>query len=239
MQVLRRRLWWEYLKLDGCPTQLPSVTDAFVHSEAWELQKHTLNIDMSRMRNLGYEMNESNVYRTIVRYARCHPTFGYTQGNLYLLWATMQVFQEESHVFWAFVRMCDMVNVYGPTSPHLRFRRSTLPDWVMYGMEKHVPNIDRQWLEFAITLRWMFTMWGQVFSDKRHWCVCLDYILKGSAQMLCLAAAMLEEFYRISVKSDDPMEQLQNVFQIQIQSEEQIARIIAHAENHYPPSNDI
>ena len=225
------------MNLDGCQTPLPGVTDAFVQSEAWELQKHTLNIDMGRMHNLGYNMNAGNVYRTIVRYAHCHPTFGYTQGYLYLLWATMQVFEQESHVFWAFVRMCDMVNVYGPTGPKLRFKRSKVPRWVVQHIIHHVPDLDRQWLDYAVTLRWMFTMWGQVFVNKDHWCICLDYILKGPTQMLCLAAAMLEEFYTISKKSNDPMEQLQHVFQIQIQSEEQIAKIIACAENNYPPQH--
>ena len=238
MQVLRRRLWWEYFRLDGCSKRLPRVTDAFTKSESWALQKHTLNIDMNRMRNQGFDMKDCNVYRTIVRYAHYLPSFGYTQGYLYLLWAVMQVFEQESDVFWAFVRMCDMVNVYGPTGPRLLFRRSTLPGWVMQPLLVHVPQLDKQWLEMAITLRWMFTMWGQVFENKDHWCVCLDYVLKGTKQMLCLSAAMLEEFYLIAEKRADPMEQLQLVFQIQIQSEEQIATIIARAENDYSAHRD-
>ena len=239
MQVLRRRLWWEYFNMDSCSDRLPRVTDAFVQSEAWAAQKHTLQIDMDRMSHQGFNMRASNVYRTIVRYARCHPTFGYTQGYLYLLWATMQVFEKESHVFWAFVRMCDMVNVYGPTSQEIRFRRSKLPEWVMEPLVRHVPQLDLQWLEFAITLRWMFTMWGQVFKHKEHWFVCLDYVLKGPRQMLCLSAAMLAAFYDIAEKSEDPMEQLQLVFQIQIRSEVQIATIIAHAEKDYPSSQHV
>lgn len=194
---------------------------------------------MNRMHKLGFTMNPSNVYRTIVRYARCHPTFGYTQGYLYLLWAVMQVFDKESQVFWGFVRICDMVNVYGPTSLNINFKRSNVPKWVMRPMLDHVRGLDRQWLEMAITLRWMFTMWGQVFVHKDQWCVCLDYVLKGTPQMLRLAAAMLEDFYTRSDKVDDPMEQLQNVFQIQISTEEHIATIIARAENTYPTGQHI
>lgn len=229
---LRYLLWTSHLDI-GESLALPPVSVSFASSSLWAEQCQILRRDLERTPGIHH----TNAQRILLRYACAMPCFGYSQGNLYVYRAICEVFDSEREVFWAFTRAMDIVNIYGPLNSDVKFRNSGLPEWVTREFTKHSPSMDIEWLHFGIQLRWFFLMWGQTCSTVGIQCSLMDYALQGRLYMYRLAAAMIRVFHSRVLQFDDPMEKFQQLFQIQIQTEEEAALIITTAATEFISHN--
>ena len=213
--------------------KLPSVTATFANSDKWKQQLAVIELDLSRTPHIDH----GNATRIMLRYACNMPTFGYSQGNLYILRPVLHVYRDEASAFWVFARMMDMVNVFGPMNRDVGFRQSGIPSWVTDEFMRHEPSMDMEWLQLAIQLRWMYVMWGQTCKTLEIQCALIDYAISGRNHMYQLTAAMLRRFYPRVEKTTDVMATFKAVFEIQIQTPEEAAFIIAAAATQFPQSN--
>ena len=193
-----------------------------------------MDLDISRTEHI----NAVNATRTMLRYACSMPTFGYSQGNLYILRPVLTVYTEESEVFWVFTRIMDMVNIFGPMNRDVNFRRSGIPKWVTNEFTAHNRDMDMEWLQIAIQLRWLYVLWGQSCATLEIQCALMDYAVAGRLQMYQLAAAMIRRFYPRVSHYDDTMVRFKFLFEIQIQTLDEVAFIIASAATQFPDAID-
>ena len=225
---MRSSCWSSKINLP--PKKLPPITPQFACSSRWMIQLDTLTLDISRTKNI----NPANAIRTMLRYACNMPTFGYSQGNLYVLRPVLYVYSDEAEVFWAFARIMDIINIFGPMNRDVGFRRSGIPTWVTDEFTKLCPTMDMEWLQIAIQLRWLYVMWGQTCSSVEIQCALMDYAIGGRVKMYQLAAAMIRRFYPRIEHHDDTMLKFKCIFEIQIDTLEEVAFIIASAATQFP-----
>ena len=199
-------------------------------SRRWEEQSSILELDLSRTQAISHV----NASRTMLRYACSMPTFGYSQGNLYILRPIMTVYKDETDVFWVFTRVMDMVNIFGPMNRDVNFRRSGIPKWVTDEFMQHNPDMDMEWLQIAIQLRWLYVLWGQSCDTLEIQCSLMDYAVLGRLQMYQLAASMIRRFHPRVSHHSDVMLRFKCLFEIQIQTLEEVAFIIASAATQFP-----
>jgi len=162
------------------------------------------------------------------------PTFGYSQGNLYVLRPVLNVYTKEEEVFWAFARIMDMINVFGPMNRDVGFRLSGIPKWVTDEFTTFSPDMDMEWLQIAIQLRWLYVLWGQTCANVEIQCALMDYAIGGRIKMYQLAAAMIRRFYPRVEHHQDTMLKFKSIFEIQIDTLEEVAFIIASAATQFP-----
>ena len=210
--------------------KLPQITQRFMASSRWHDQKCVLDLDLMRTEHI----NPVNATRTMLRYACSMPSFGYSQGNLYILRPVLLVYTDETEVFWVFTRIMDMVNIFGPMNRDVNFRRSGIPTWVTDEFIIHNSDMDMEWLQIAIQLRWLYVLWGQSCSNLEIQCALMDYAVAGRLHMYQLAAAMIRRFHPRVSHHDDTMVRFKLLFEIQIQSLDEVAFIIASAATQFP-----
>ena len=99
---------------------------------------------------------------------------------------------------------------------------------------EHEPDMDMEWLQLAIQLRWMYVMWGQTCTSVEIQSALIDYAISGRHHMYQLAAAMIRRFYPRVAMMDDTMAKFKALFEIQIQTPEEAAFIIAAAATQFP-----
>ncbi|MAI34447.1 MAG: hypothetical protein CMM07_22620 [Rhodopirellula sp.] len=224
---LRAKCWVTRLGITN--KNLPIVTIKFSASERWREQLTVLRLDILRT-NIDREKAE----RIMLRYACNMPNFGYAQGNLYVLKPILKVFTKENDVFWSFARIMDILNIFGPMNRDVNFRKSGIPAWVTDEFTKHEPDMDMEWLQIAVQLRWLYIAWGQTCDSLEIQCTLMDYAIRGRLQMYQLAAAMLRHFYHQLDGEGETMFKFKTVFEFKITTLEQASVIIASAATQFP-----
>jgi len=183
---LREAQWQALLRL-GDATQLPRMHAKFTLSPRWQLEQLPIVVlDISRMPS----MHIQNVLKVIARFSATAPYGGYTQGNLYLLYAAGLVYDDEIRVYWAFERLVHRVNRYGPsTASNIRL----VPGWVI-AIARHYAPIDCNTWHLLLRLRWIYVLFGQTFVTHAGLLSACDFALHGKSDIgiFALCAALLE-----------------------------------------------
>lgn len=212
---LREAQWRRYYRI---PSKLPTMHARFTASETWQEQRQVLDMDLSRMP----PMRKDNVTKIILRFAATAPYAGYTQGNLYLVYALGLVFSDERSIFWAFAHTVQRLHRYGPTTP---YGTRIVPDWVI----SHAPELDRDLWDIIIRFRWLYVMFGQTMTHGLLdvW----DYCLKGETHMFSLCAALLMRGSLLDFSScESNLERANLIIGSTVDSEEEVAQLISQAQ---------
>jgi len=213
--MLREAQWRRHYRI---PNKLPIMHARFTTSEVWQKQRQVLDMDLGRMP----PMRKDNVTKIILRFAATSPYAGYTQGNLYLVYALGLVFSDERSIFWAFTHTVQRVHRYGPTTP---YGTHVIPDWVI----SYAPALDRDLWDIIIRFRWLYVMFGQTihYGLLDTW----DYCLKGDAHMFSLCAALLSRGSLLDYSScESDLERAELILSQSVDSEEQVAELISQAQ---------
>lgn len=212
---LREAQWRRYYRI---PSKLPMMHARFTASETWQAQQQVLDMDLHRMP----PMRKDNVTKIILRFAATSPYAGYTQGNLYLVYALGLVFSDERSIFWAFAHMVQRLHRYGPTTP---YGTRIVPDWVL----SHAPELDRDLWDLIIRFRWLYVMFGQTMAHGLLdvW----DYCLKGEMHMFSLCAALLMRGSLLDCSQcESNLERANLIIGSTVDSEEEVAQLISQAQ---------
>jgi len=215
---LREAQWRRHYHI---PSTLPKMHDRFLLSKVWQNQQHVLAIDIARMPPMRIE----NVTKIIRRFAATSPYAGYTQGNLYLMYAVGLVFSDELSVFWAYARTVRLVHRYGPSTP---YGTHVVPDWVI----AHAPAVlDRDLWDILIRFRWLYIMFGQTVSTATGLLATWDYCLQGEAHLFSLCAALLLRGHALDFDAcESNLERATLIIGQNIESTEHAAALISQAQ---------
>ena len=222
---LREAQWLALLRLQDA-THLPRMHAGFTASDRWRQEQLPIIVmDMSRMPS----MHSQNVLRVIARFSATAPYGGYTQGNLYLLYAAGLVFDDEVRVYWAFERLVHRVDRYGPTTP---YGARLVPDWVV-GAGQPYAELDRDMWDLLIRLRWIYVLFGQTFATHAGLLAACDFALQGPSDfgMFALCAALLERGNDMDLSMCEcSLERASLIIGQKVLSDEEAAFIISRAQ---------
>ena len=161
---MRRHTWAITMKMDKAV--LPTLHNSFTNSDAWKQVTPTLTHDLNRM---PCHMNIQNALRIIMRYVQYMPEYGYTQGQLHLLYVLSYVFNTETELFWGFSKVVDFTYPYSPTAE--------FPECTLSCIMECMPECDRTLLSLYVRFKWMFIMFAQTFTCRQCICAVWDYVL--------------------------------------------------------------
>lgn len=222
---LREAQWLALLRLQDA-THLPRMHTGFTASDRWRQEQLPIIVmDMSRMPS----MHSQNVLRVIARFSATAPYGGYTQGNLYLLYAAGLVFDDEVRVYWAFERLVHRVDRYGPTTP---YGARVVPDWVVDAGQPYA-ELDRDMWDLLIRLRWIYVLFGQTFATHAGLLAACDFALQGPSDvgMFALCAALLERGNDMDLSMCEcSLERASLIIGQKVLSDEEAAFIISRAQ---------
>lgn len=215
---LRERQWRQIYYIRK---KLPKVSASFTQSKQWLQQRSVLEQDLPRMP----PMNHQNVTKIIRRFAATLPYAGYTQGNLYLVYAIGMVFKDELTVFWAFACTVQKVHRFGPTTP---YGVHIVPDYVF----SLAPGIERSLWDIMVRFRWLYIMFGQTFPRADLILPVWDYILISRRRMFNMCAALVHHGMRSIDFSEchTELEKAQRIIGQVIDTPEEVASLISHAQ---------
>jgi len=189
----------------------------------WAAQLHVLDQDLKRM---PY-MNRTNVIRLVQRHAATVPWHPYTQGHLYIIRTMAFVLHDESSLFWGYTRICRQLYPYGPDTV---WGSRVVPDWVYDAIVDKV-DVCRDLFDVVIRFRWIYILFGQTFTTPSTICTAWDYVLSGTGciHRLC-HALLLYAVDRVDRDAICAIQQLSLLASIQIDSDADVAEIIAQAQ---------
>ena len=222
---LRAAQWQALLRLDDT-TQLPRMHAKFTVSRRWRMEQLPIvKLDISRMPS----MHIKNVIKVIARFSATAPYGGYTQGNLYLLYAVGLVYDDEVRVYWAFERLVHRVNRYGPSSAA---GACLMPEWVI-DIAQHYAPIDRGTWQLLMRLRWIYVLFGQTFTTRAGLLSACDFALHGKSDIgiFALCAALLERASSIDTSMCQcSLEKASAIIGNKVLSDEDAALVISRAQ---------
>jgi len=216
--MLRRRRWHKWLITRRIPAVLPKIPRSFLKSRQWDDQMYTLKQDYKRICGLG----DLDVVSINARYASNMHAMGYTQGYLYLLRSLYLVFgNDETIVYWSFVRLVDTVRPYGPVGKVMGG-----PKDIRRILEYADSAFDADILIDIVTVRWGFILFAQTIVCDACLLAVWDVILQDTRYIQCVMAAILQT-YRYD--SPETMMRLQMTCDVQIKTQEETATVLSVA----------
>lgn len=227
--MLRRRAWWNALRMYDCPSTTPQPTQKFLQSTAWDDQRHVIIADYNRMEG----MSHIDVAELCSRYS-CQVASGYMQGYLYLLRVMSWVFGNDAVIlYWSFVRAVDLVRPYGPLGVEMGVRDRAID----VALEHADPELDRDVLRDLVSVRWGFVLFGQTFVVREQLLCIWDLIVSDRRYIVYIIGALL---HVVRFKDADLMLRLSKTVDVQIDTVETTSQVIAaahliHNVNSTPP----
>jgi hypothetical protein len=179
---LRQGQWRKSLKLPAS-LSLPRMHRNYLQSRSWQKLLEVVRHDLARMP----PMNDTNVVRVLSRFSATAPYGGYTQGNLYLLYAIGLVYHDEQTIYWSLHNAVRFVHPFGPTTlPDAR----VIPAWVIAVVTPYAFLDDMTW-SLLIRLRWIYVLFGQTFEARDGLLAVWDFVIAGYDNLYCMCAALL------------------------------------------------
>ena len=216
--MLRRRGWWNAMNMDACPSTTPQPSQRFLRSKTWDEQRHVLLSDYQRMVGLSHV----DVVELCARYAS-NVASGYIQGYLYLIRTVSWVFGRDPIIlYWAFVRMVDVVRPFGPLGKEMGMGSRALD----VAMQHADSQLDASLLRDLVSVRWGFVLFAQTFVHREHLLCIWDLIVANPMYIGYIMGAILHIF---RFETQDLMLRLSQTVDVQVDDLQTTSQIVAIA----------